>query len=74
MTGIGFVLVTTFLASTVESIEIVNLSVAALLLALVTSATFIATRRLPFDHAPDQLRGVEQRFHDRRAGKAGPHR
>ena len=49
---------------------VVNLSIAALLLALVTTATSIATRRLPFEYAPDRPRGVEQRFRDHRAGKA----
>jgi hypothetical protein len=49
---------------------VVNLSIAALLLALVTSATFVATRRLPSDHTRDQLKGVEQGFHDPGAGKA----
>jgi hypothetical protein len=51
---------------------IVNLSIAGLLLALVTSATFIATRRLPFDSTPDQLRNVEQGFQDPRAGRVTP--
>jgi hypothetical protein len=48
----------------------VNLSIAALLLALVTTATYIATRRLPLDRTRYQLRAVEQRFHDLRAGEA----
>ena len=44
---------------------VVNLSIAALLVALVTAATSIATRRLPFDYTADQPRGVEHRLHDR---------
>jgi hypothetical protein len=51
---------------------IVNLSITGLLLALVTSATFIATRRLPFDYSPDQPRDVEEGFQDLRAGRVMP--
>jgi hypothetical protein len=50
---------------------VVNLSIAALLLALVTSATFVATRRLPLDDISGQPRGVQPDSTTLGSGKLG---